>query len=467
MSASNRPDLDHLTTINRDGSRFFLHPADVKGKFTSARRVVAWILIAVFAALPWIKINGYPAVFIDVIHRRFHLFGFTIAPQDLWILFFLISGLAFGLFFITAVFGRIWCGWSCPQTVYLEHVYRRIERLLEGDAFEQRKLNQLPWSNPKKWMRRGSKLIIFWIVSWAISHIFLAYFISVPQLYQWVTQSPTENWHGFAFVGSATAILFFNFTWFREQLCIVICPYGRLQSALTDDDSLIIGYDETRGEPRGKASDPTAGDCIACNRCVQVCPTGIDIRHGLQMECIGCANCIDACDEIMDKVERPRGLIRYSSSQGLSGGKSKIIRPRIILYSVLMLLGMSAATYSLTKISSSHLSATRMRGAPFTLSDTHIRNQFQLRIINKSNSNAFYQLSLDSEIPGLLASGAEEPFQIQALDEILKTLVFQCPIEEYTGGFPIQITLTDTTKKSKINTSVNFLGPDPRLLKDQ
>ncbi len=466
MSNNQRPDLDHVTTINQDGSRFFLHPADVSGKFTTARRIVAWILIGLFAALPWIKINGYPAVFIDVAGRRFHLFGFTIAPQDLWIMFFLISGLAFSLFFITAVFGRIWCGWSCPQTVYLEHVYRRIERWIEGDAFAQKKLDKLPWSETRKWSRRGTKLVLFWIVSWAISHIFLAYFVSIPQLYQWVTVSPLEHWHGFVFVGVATAILFFNFTWFREQLCIVICPYGRLQSALTDDDSLIIGYDEQRGEPRGKANDPNTGDCVACNRCVQVCPTGIDIRQGLQLECIGCANCIDACDEIMDKVERPRGLIRYSSAQGFTGGKTRLIRLRTILYSILMLIGISAAGFSLTKIGSSHLSAIRMRGAPFFLSETHIRNQFQVRIINKSNYTAEFELAIHSETEGLLTSGLDESFEVEALGEILQTLVFQCPIDEYKGGFPIQLTLNNTETDSSKSISIRFIGPDPRLLGD-
>jgi len=458
------PNLDSVTTINEDGSRNFLHPADVWGKFTLGRRFVAGVLILIYAGLPWIPINGHPAVFLDIAHRKFHLFGITLAMQDLWMLFFCITGLAFSLFFITALLGRLWCGWACPQTVFMEHVYRRIERFFEGDAIAQKKLDKMAWSENKKWLRRGGKLAVFLLVSWLISHIFLAYFVSIPQLYQWMTQSPTEHWSAFIFMGVATLVLFFNFTWFREQLCIVICPYGRLQSALTDDDSIIIGYDYQRGEPRGKPSNPDAGDCIACNRCVQVCPTGIDIRQGLQLECIGCANCIDACNEVMTKLKRPQGLIRYSSMRALEGLKTRILRPRIILYSLLMLFGITAfgVSYSL-RYSEVFMTAIRLPGMPFFMDDDIIRNQFTVRLINKQNEEINYHLQVlaDRQIQ---VNGFDGPLELEAQEERVQTLVVQTPKEGYDGKFKMTIQLLDENNELVTQKEIDFLGPDPRLL---
>ncbi len=463
--AKQSPNLDSVTTINRDGSRNFLHPADVHGKFTFWRRLVAIALIVFFTVLPWIKIGGKPFMFLDVVHRRFHVFGYTLATQDLWLLFFLITGLAFGLFFATALFGRLWCGWACPQTIYMEHVYRRIERWIEGDSVKQRKLDNLSWNNPKKLLKRGIKLILFWTVSWLISHIFLAYFVSIPQLYLWMTTSPFEHWHAFVSVFVATLLLFLNFTWFREQLCIMICPYGRLQSALTDDDSVIIAYDEKRGEPRGHVKNDDVGDCIDCNRCVQVCPTGIDIRQGLQMECIGCANCIDACNDIMMKVKRPEGLIRYSSLTALNGGKTSIFRLRIVLYAFLALLGLTVLTVSLSKIKPAYINVVRMRGIPFYMEETTIRNQFQVRVINKMDEHNDYHLEFDSGDHFLTTSDMSAGISLGGWTEELFTLILFTPIDGYTGSFPVHMRLYDGDE-FLLEKKVEFIGPNPKLLKD-
>ena len=267
-----QPNRDSVTTINDDGSRYKLHPADAPGRFLFWRRFSGWALIVLYFVLPWVPVNGYPALFLDVTRRRFHLFGWTLAAQDMWLLFFLVTGVGFSLFFITALLGRIWCGWACPQTVFLEHVYRRIERFVEGDAPQRRLLDAAP-SSAGKILRRGTKHVLFIVASLAITHLFLAYFVSIPELWGFMREAPGEHWAAFVFVFLAAGVLYFNFAWFREQLCIVICPYGRLQSALTDDHSLVIAYDKQRGEPRGKLGTPDAGDCVACNRCVQVCPT--------------------------------------------------------------------------------------------------------------------------------------------------------------------------------------------------
>ncbi|MDA8909131.1 4Fe-4S binding protein, partial [bacterium] len=283
MSAVQKPNLTSLTSINRDGSRNFLHPADVKGRFTLWRRVFGGLLLAIYVLLPWIPIGGYPAVFLDIAERRFHFFGLTFLAEDLWIGFFLFSGLGFSLFYVTALFGRLWCGWACPYTVFLEHLYRRVERWIDGDAVKRRKLDAAPWTKSKV-VKRVLKHGIYILISLILAHIFISYFVSLPRLYEYMQQSPVNNAKVFGIMMFLTVCLYGSFSWFREQFCIIMCPYGRIQSALTDDDTIIIGYDEKRGEPRGKRSDPDTGSCIACNRCVQVCPTGIDIRNGLQLE---------------------------------------------------------------------------------------------------------------------------------------------------------------------------------------
>jgi len=468
---STRPNRETVTTINRDGSRNFLHPADVSGVFTRWRRVFAFALIAIYVSLPWIPVGGHPAVFLDVIDRRFHLFGLTFAAQDLWMTFFLITGLGFSLFFVTALFGRIWCGWACPQTVFLEHVYRRVERRIEGDAQARKKLDARPWDT-EKIAKRGAKYAIFLLISGAIAHLFLAYFVSIPQLYEWMTASPAEHWGAFVFVFSATGIIFFNFAWFREQLCLVICPYGRLQSALIDDDSLVIGYDENRGEPRGKPvrglpteAPAKLGDCIDCYRCVQVCPTGIDIRQGLQMECVGCANCIDACDAIMTKLNRPKGLIRYDSQAGLAGKPRKFIRPRVFIYAALMLAGATAFALSALQIRGATLNITRMTGSPYYITEEGIRNQYMVRVINKSDDTKTYRIAATAEGQTYTMGGNEDGITVEPLGEEVRPIVIRLARENYQGRFPLEFTLLNPEGKAVVTRQAEFLGPKPELLR--
>jgi len=464
MSKPSLPSREKPTTINRDGSRTFLHPADVKGFFTHARRIFALLLIGIYLSLPWIPINGHPAVFLDVLNRRFHLFGLTFAAQDLWMAFFFISGLGFSLFFITSLLGRIWCGWACPQTIFLEHVYRRLERWIEGDATKRRQLDEQIWDSGKI-AKRAVKHGLFVFISAVIAHLFLAYFISIPELYLWMSSNPTEHWGSFVFVFITTAIIYFNFSWFREQLCLVICPYGRLQSALIDDDSVIIGYDENRGEPRGPAKKEGFGDCIDCTRCVQVCPTGIDIRQGLQMECIGCANCIDACDTIMTKLHRPKGLIRYDSQNGLAGKPRRIIRPRVFIYAALMLLGATAFTLSALQLHSANMNIVRMSGAPYFITDTAVRNQYMVRVINKTNEAKTYTLSALAENQTYLMEGNEAGITVPPMGEEIRPVIITISHENYQGRFPIEFSLISPKSESILSREAEFLGPDPRLLK--
>ena len=463
--AKNQPSLESVTTISDDGSRPFLYPADARGPFMQARLWSGLLLIAVYLLLPWIKINGYPAVFLDIAERRFHLFGWTLAAQDIWLIFFLITGLGFSLFFITALLGRVWCGWACPHTVFLDHVYRRIERWIDGDALACRKLAAAPLSAGKI-LRRTLKHGLYILVSLAITHLFLAYFVSIPQLWEMMHDAPFEHWSAFGFVFIFAGILYFNFAWFREQLCIVICPYGRLQSAMIDDHSLVIGYDTARGEPRGKLGAVGAGDCVACNRCVQVCPTGIDIRHGLQLECVGCAACIDACDEVMTKVHKPKGLIRYDSQSGLAGQKTHWVRPRILIYSVLFLIGVAVTGWALSTVKTASFGVTRMTGAPYFVTDDSVRNQFLVRMVNKQSTPVTFQVQLNAGT-ALQQNGLTEPVTVGPMGEDVRPLIVLQPRREYQGPFAFTLTMQDAAGAVSLAKEVEFLGPDARLLREE
>lgn len=456
------PTLDSLSTIHADGSRQFVHPSDVHGPFTLWRRMAAFALLVIYIALPWIPVNGFPAVFLDVQERRFHFFGLTLATQDLWIGFFLVTGLAFSLFFVTSLFGRFWCGWTCPYTVFMEQIYRRVERWIDGDGAAQRQLEDAPWT-ASKIARRVFKHGVFLLISAVIAHIFLSYFVSIKALYEMMQHSPAHHTKAFGVVLFLTGALYFSFSWFREQFCIILCPYGRLQSALTDDNSVVIGYDKKRGEPRGKASvEKPAGDCIDCRRCVQVCPTGIDIRNGLQLECIGCAACVDACDDIMTKLKRPKGLVRYDSYVGLQGGKTRLIRPRTILYTVMLIIGAMAFAFAATRISPLRASVVRMGGASFYVDSGVIRNQFQLRIINKRNAESTYKIELVGDVPdSLKIIGVAQTITLPPMGEDLKTLVLTLPQADYREHFRFRIKVTDTALGDSNDTRVmEYLGPD-------
>jgi len=287
--------------------------------------------------------------------------------------------------------------------------------------------------------------------------VLLSYFTSLPRPYAMMTHAPRENWGAFLFVFVLASMLWFNIAWFREQFCIVLCPYGRLQSALIDNDSLIVGYDAKRGEPRGRTSTKAEGDCVDCMKCVQVCPTGIDIRQGLQMECIGCAACIDACDGVMDKLERRRGLVRYDSKRGFEGNPTRWLRPRILLYTGLALLGAAALTAATSTLKRATVSLTRVTGIPYVVEGGVVRNQFILRVLNKRNAPVTFHLEILGGPASLHCSGAEEGIAIAPLNEQCRTIVITVPRSDLHGELPLRFRLS--SDGSTIEKQGVFLSP--------
>ena len=383
-----------LATLNEDGSRRWLRPKLSPGSFWRIRRVVAYALMVVFFLVPYLRMNGKPLVLLDVPHRQFTLFGYTFLPTDTLLFMLLLMSIAISIFLLTALFGRVWCGWACPQTVYMEFLFRPIERFFEGGRSGSLAMDKTGGLR----IRRLAKNGVYLVLALFLAHTFLAYFVGIDQLVQWVRQSPFEHPTSFLIMAGTTALIFFDFAYFREQTCLVACPYGRLQSVLLDRQSVIVGYDPLRGEPRAhqvKDRPAAAGDCIDCGACVLTCPTGIDIRDGLQMECIHCTQCADACDAIMDKVGKPRGLIRYTSRDEVEGKPTHLLRPRVILYPAALVIAVGLLAFNLGTKADTDVTLLRGAGAPFTRQpDGSVINQIRVKITNRDATERFYRLEV-------------------------------------------------------------------------
>jgi cytochrome c oxidase accessory protein FixG len=380
---------DALATVQDDGKRNWVYPKKVTGLFYKYRSYLSWVLLGILFAGPFIQVNGRPYFLFNIFERKFIIFGAAFWPQDTHLLIFLL--LIFFVFIIlfTVVFGRVWCGWACPQTLFMEMVFRKIEYLIEGDANQQRALNDKPW-DADKIFRKGVKFSVFLIISLMIGHLVMAYLIGIEQVMEIVTQPPSANLAGFMGLIGFSTIFMLVFSWFREQACIVVCPYGRLQGVLLDNNSINVMYDYVRGEPRGaikksELENQGKGDCVDCSLCVQVCPTGIDIRNGIQMECINCTACIDACDEVMVKVERPKGLIRYASENSIKNRFQKLLTGRVKGYSVVLVLLMGAFVSLIVTREDLQGTVTRFPGMTYQArEDGTISNLYQITLINKT-----------------------------------------------------------------------------------
>lgn len=382
---------DRLATVDSSGRRVWLYPKKPKGRLTNYRSIVSAILLLILFSGPFITIGGEPLLLFNILERKFVVFGQVFWPQDFHLAVIgMIASVVFIILF-TVVFGRVFCGWICPQTIFMESVFRRIEYLIEGDYMKQKKLNSQSW-NGDKIIKKGSKHLIFILISALIMHTFLAYLMGIDELYTLVAAGPAAAPYTFVAMIVLTLLFYGVFSRMREQVCTTICPYGRLQGVLLDQKSIVVAYDHVRGETRSKfrkGEDRAAenkGDCIDCHQCVSVCPTGIDIRNGTQMECINCTACIDACDSIMDKIGKPRGLVRYASEENIAEKRQFVFSGRMKAYSAVLVLLIGLIVTLLVIRTDIETSLLRTPGVMYQeRPDGSYSNLYQLRVVNKSN----------------------------------------------------------------------------------
>ena len=383
---------DSVGTMDNSGKRKWVFPRKPSGKYTNYRSLVAYFLLAIFFILPFLKINGNPLLLINVIDRQFFIFGQPFYPQDFFILALgAITSIVFIILF-TVVFGRIFCGWICPQTIFLEMIFRKIDYLIEGDRNKQMKLDRQEWNSEKIW-KRSLKWSIFIIISLIITHWMFMYIVGYQEVFDMIKEGPFVNFTGFLVMIVFTAAFYFTFAWFREQVCTLVCPYGRLQGVLIDKQTINVYYDFKRGENRAKwrkGEDRKAegkGDCIDCNQCVVVCPTGIDIRNGQQLECVNCTACIDACDEVMVKVGLPKGLIRYATEDEIEKEVPFKFTGRMKAYSVVLLLMLGFLGFLLSNRGTLEAKFIKPAGSSYFVRDGQINNTYNYTFLNKSNKD--------------------------------------------------------------------------------
>lgn len=376
-----------IATIDEKGKRKWIYPKKPKGRFYRVRTYLSYVLLALLFVWPWIKVNGHPVMLFNILERKFIIFGIVFWPQDFFL--FMLAMITFIVFIIlfTALFGRLWCGWLCPQTIFMEMIFRKIEYFIEGDYMQQRALDKAP-ASPQKFLRKLTKHAVFFFIAFLIANTFLAYIIGSDELVKIISDDPANHKGGLLAILLFTGVFYGVYARFREQACIVVCPYGRLQGVLLDKNSVVIAYDYKRGEPREKLrkdQQRKAGDCIDCHQCVHVCPTGIDIRNGTQLECVNCTACMDACDDIMDKTGKPRGLIRYTSENAIALKQKFKITPRIIGYSVLLFVLATTLLTLLALRSDFEATVLRTPGQLFQrLDNDRISNLYNIKAVNKT-----------------------------------------------------------------------------------
>ena len=480
---------DSVATITKDGSRNYIHPKKPKGRLYNLRTRFSIFYLIVFFTLPFLKVNGEPLLMLNILERKFIIFGLIFWPQDFFI--FGIAMLTFMVFIVlfTVVFGRVFCGWACPQTIFMEMVFRKIEYWIDGDSAQQKKLRDMPW-NGEKLRKRTIKFITFFILSFIIANFFLAYIISMDKLMEYISV-PSQHIPTLISLLGFTAVFFFVYWWFREQACIVVCPYGRLQGVLLDKNSIVVAYDYNRGEPRGKYSKndkeekhdckctdckneggchnleeklaamfPVKGDCIDCAACVRVCPTGIDIRNGTQLECVNCTACIDACDSIMTSINKPTGLIKYASEKSIKKGVQLKFTGRIKAYSVVLALLLTLLVTLI--ITRSDLDARLMRTSGMTytsLPDGRIANLYNLKLANKTHKDIPFVLKLE-DVQGEITNVGSGKMVVNKEDyAMLQFFVKLNRSDVKSWKKIIHIGLYENGKKLK-TVEAKFIGPE-------
>jgi cytochrome c oxidase accessory protein FixG len=388
---------DTLGIVSTEGKRKWIYPKKPSGSYYRLRTVLSTCLLAFLFGMPLVTVHGHPFMLFNIIERKFILFGSVFGPHDFYLLVLAMITLIVFVILFTVVFGRLFCGWVCPQTVFLEMVFRRIDYWIEGNHRQQQRLSESPWT-AEKILRKGLRFAIYFALAFLIGNTLLAWIIGVRDLHQIITDPPSRHLAGLTAMVAFSVLFYWIFIWFREQACILVCPYGRLQGVLLDRNSIVIAYDYVRGEPRGKIrkeEERTAGDCIDCHLCVDVCPTGIDIRNGTQLECVNCTACIDACDAVMDKVSKPRGLIRYDSADNIATRTGFRWTGRIIAYAGLLTVLTGALVFLLLNRKDLDVTVLRTPGMFFQEQpDGRVSNVYDVKILNKTFAPATISLRL-------------------------------------------------------------------------
>jgi cytochrome c oxidase accessory protein FixG len=459
---------DTIGTVTEEGKRAWVFPKKPSGKFYEYRKYVSYVLLTILLVSPFIKINGNQFMLFDVLERRFNIFGYPFWPQDFYIfVIMMIIGVLFIIFF-TAAFGRIFCGWICPQTIFMEMVFRRIEYWIDGDRGKQIRLDKQPW-NAEKIKKRLLKWFIFFIISFIIANVFLAYVIGSDRLLRYIAEGPQNHMSTLFSLLIFTGVFYFIFAWFREQVCIIACPYGRLQGVLLDNKSIIVAYDHKRGEKEtGRAKfrkneDREAlgkGDCIDCFQCVNVCPTGIDIRNGTQLECINCTACMDACDDIMEAVNLPKGLIRYASEENIEKKAKFEYTPRLKGYTAVLVILIGVLIGLLFLRSDVEASILRLPGQLYEhKEDNMISNVFTFKLLNKTTQDKG-DITFKLKSPkGTIRTVKQGELIVPAQDLVEGTLFVEIN-NAILSGDKNKIEIEVYSKGQLIETtSATFLGP--------
>ncbi|MCS7005280.1 MAG: cytochrome c oxidase accessory protein CcoG [Cytophagales bacterium] len=467
---------EQLGILEKDGKRHWIYPKKVSGKYYKWRSVVAAILLLFLFVAPFVKINNYPLVLLNIFERRFALLGFVFHPQDLFLFALAMITAVVCIALFTVVLGRIFCGWICPQTIFLEMVFRTIERWIEGDANQQKKLDEQPW-NSEKVIKKSLKHLVFFAFSFLVAHTFLAYLIGIDQLWTMLRQTPLQHPVAFVSLLIFTGLFYAVFAHLRELVCIVVCPYGRLQGVLLDKNSLVVAYDYVRGEPRGKIfksqsqhrENVSKGDCIDCKLCVQVCPTGIDIRNGTQLECINCTACIDACDEVMQKIGRPTGLIGYYTAHQIEDKtfrrEDNTIKPvlpittRTIAYFSVLIILIGIMTTLLVTRKDVEITVLRMPGTLYQKLDNGvIANLYQLEVVNKTPYPKTIQVKgVDSQV---IVVGTENNLLKLSEGEVEKFTIMIQMHSNQINSYKMKTSLQFLEGKQVISEkTTNFIAP--------
>jgi cytochrome c oxidase accessory protein FixG len=458
---------DRLATVDAKGKRKWVFAQKPKGRFYSIRTWVSWGFFALFFALPFIRVNGRPLFQFDIPGAKFILFGKIFWPQDFFI--FGVTMLTFIVFIVlfTAAFGRLFCGWVCPQTIFMEMLFRKIEYAIEGSASQQRMLKNAPW-NGEKIRKKFAKHAVFYLLSFVIANFFLAYIIGIDELLA-IIREPMGR-HLMEFLGMLVfaAVFYAVYAYFREQVCTVICPYGRLQGVLLDRNSMVVAYDYKRGEPRGKFKKALPakldiGDCIDCFQCVKVCPTGIDIRNGTQMECVGCTACIDACDKMMDATGKPRGLIRYASENGIAGNQPLRYTARMKFYTLLLILLAGLLTTLL--LTRKDIDGTIVRAAGMLYQERgadSLSNLYTIKVINKTLEDIPVTLKLENA-PGHIIEAEGSSIKVKKEGQGKGSFFVVLP-RSYVSKRKTKLTIGLYDGEKKITQlTTNFMGPFTKI----